>query len=99
MIMTDGFASRFPNMLLRIEIGRSRGEEKNLKPGMYGQEGFQDGSLMPFCAVPQEQNWLVGISCQELLQEEHGNNSIHQLGAHDGFLTSEQIECAIKMRE
>ena len=67
MIVTDGLARRFPDMLLGIEIRGSGWKKENFKLRMGGEKGFECGSLMPFGSIPQEQNRLVRISDQQFL--------------------------------
>lgn len=97
MIVTDRFPGRFPDVLLGVEVGRSRREEENLEPGICLEHVFDGLTLMPFGPVPEQQNRLMGIGSQHFLEEESRHIRVHDLGAQDRFLAGQEIEGAVKV--
>lgn len=97
MIVTDGLSCCFPDMLLRIEIGRGGGQPEDLKPGVVVQEGLDHLAAMPRGAVPQEQDGLCGIGGQEHEQKEYSCRPIHRRRTHGGLLAGLQVKRPIEM--
>ena len=65
MIVTNRLSGGFPDMLLGIQIRRSRRKPKDLNTRMLLQKRFDQFSTMPSGAIPEQQNRLCGISGQE----------------------------------
>jgi len=97
MVVTDGLAGSFPDVLLGIEV-RGRGRElDNLEPGMSVEHLLDGRAAMPGSFIPEEQDRLVRIGEQELLQEQGRGLSRHDRSAQDNLSTGGQIESAVEM--
>lgn len=61
MVVADGSACHFPDMLLRIELGRSRREVHKLESGIGRQQRINRCTEMPEGAAPQYQDRLLWV--------------------------------------
>jgi len=77
MIVAHRFSGGFPDMLLRVEIGSGWRQPEDLDPRVLLQEGLDHLTAMPSGSVPQQQDGLRGVSCQEHEQKEYSGCTIH----------------------
>lgn len=97
MIVADGGARCFPDLLLWVEVWRRRGQIEDLEAWMRLQQLADGVASMPGCSVPEEQDGLLGVCCQQAHQEEDGCLCIHELGAQRCFLSRYQVQGSVEM--
>lgn len=98
MVVTDGPAGGFPHVLLRIEVGCRCGHDHDLQTRMRGLDVPNLCTSVPWGAVPQQQNWHVGVGRQNLAQVRCRRFGIHRWrGCHE-FASCFEVEGAIEVR-
>src|SRR5258708_29985117 len=96
MIVRNGSARLFPNLLLRIQVGSSHREIDNLKARVCRQEIAYRASPMPGCAIPEQEDWTVREGVEDQLEMSRASSSVQFLKARNHFTPTVQVECAIE---
>jgi len=97
MVVTDRLARQRPDVFLWVEVRTGRGKEDGLDARVLRQKRVYRFTLVPACAVAQQQDRLGGIATEQIPQEVGGDFTAH-LGAGQGKLMSiADIECAVEM--
>ncbi len=75
--MTDRAAGCFPNMLLGIQLGRGNRKVHFFQPRVVFQDETNCGSTAPGCAIPEQQDILIGIGLQNVFKILGAGKGIH----------------------
>src|SRR5919109_1573629 len=96
MIVRNGSARLFPNLLLGIQVRRGDREIDNLQARIFRQKLADRAATMPGSAIPEQQDWTVWESVEKTLQMCSAGNCIQLLHTTNHLASSMQIERAIE---
>jgi len=77
MIVTNRFTGGLPDVLLGVEVRRTRWEKKNMQARVGVQDLLDARATMPSRAIPKQEEGTLRICGQEFLQEKCGGLGIH----------------------
>ena len=98
VVVRDGLTSVLPDVLLGVEVWRSRREPKNLDIRTVAlQERIHGFAAMPGGSVPNEKNGCLVVGEPEHGEKVDGRKAVHLFGPHDRLLAAHQVECAIEV--
>lgn len=97
VVVTDRSSRSFPDVLLRIEIGRRGREAHDLQARVVGQHLPHCCSLVPGCAIPQQQDGLIGIGVQNGLEMHRRRIAVHHRAPADDLRTRLEVQGAVEV--
>lgn len=97
MVVADGMTSRFPDMLLWIELRASGWEVEQVQTRMLGKEGTDSLATMPSCTVKKEEYGLSRKDGQQMAEEVDGRLAIQSRHTERDLLPRVQGQRAVPM--
>ena len=98
MIVADRPSCRLPDMFLRVEIRRGDGKRQDFEARMLRQEGPDKRPPMPCGAVPQQQDWMIGVGLEKLLEMLDRRRAVHDCTLSGQDLAGAEVQRAIEAR-
>src|ERR1043165_5583977 len=87
MIVANRFSGSLPDLLLGIEVWRTRRKKQNLQTRVGVKDLLDARAAMPSGPIPKQEKRALRINRQEFLQEKRRGLGIHDRRRHYGFLS------------